>query len=148
MTEECFICCEPGGQKRCKCNTVVHDQCLFRMIATVPSHNGKCAVCKQNYFSVSVKQTKECKMLFSFYVFVALYCLLGLELFAVFMTMNHVQKYGNNVVWLYVEITVAICHILFTLSLHYFHLMNTNKCCCCFVARSHIQMLEMALLSV
>lgn len=143
MVEECFVCCEPGGHKRCSCNTVVHDTCLLRMMATVPSHNGECPVCRQKYLCVTVRQRKRCKLHLSFYVFAALYGVLSLEILGVLLILYHIGNEGPTV-WIYVGGSVAACQMLATLSLHYFHLINTNRCCCWQVTTSHVQRIEMA----
>ena len=58
----CFVCFDHGGYKRCNCNTFVHDQCLARLLQSVPSHSGKCAVCCSEYYNVHTTTKNSCKV--------------------------------------------------------------------------------------
>ncbi len=48
---ECFICMGTEDQlyKVCRCDTVVHEQCLVRLVNNTPSHSTNCPVCRQAY---------------------------------------------------------------------------------------------------
>lgn len=54
---QCFLCHETGSPQSgdtllyhvCKCNVLVHEECLTHMIQRVPSHRTRCAVCLTPY---------------------------------------------------------------------------------------------------
>lgn len=127
---ECFICLEPGGRKRCKCNTTVHDECLNRMMQSVPSHNGSCAVCREIYSNVQMTEHRRCytspKTLLIFGVFYA-----GLVFQIVFLIWT--TQYNSRFAQI---ITILCCgtitlYSIILLATHYRHKKETGGFCCC-----------------
>ena len=47
----CFVCAgsDPPLLRVCDCTTVIHARCLRELIARVPSHASRCAVCHKDY---------------------------------------------------------------------------------------------------
>lgn len=48
---ECYVCLNerPILIKPCGCNALVHEECLIKVIKSVPAHADRCPVCKTNY---------------------------------------------------------------------------------------------------
>lgn len=59
---ECFICLEGGGRQRCNCSLHVHDECLTRLLASIPNHNGRCAACKSTYTETQMSKRYVCNV--------------------------------------------------------------------------------------
>ena len=59
---ECFICMETDNSlyKVCRCDTVVHAECLRRLVNSTPSHSTNCAVCREAY-DISTTSKRSCQ---------------------------------------------------------------------------------------
>lgn len=55
MDDVCFVCFDdtPPLHRVCTCKTVVHSECLKRLVQTVPSHHTACPVCMHTYATQS-----------------------------------------------------------------------------------------------
>ena len=52
----CYICHETGGRVRCKCRMPIHDDCLIRLLNTVPNARaGRCVICNNRYTGVRLR---------------------------------------------------------------------------------------------
>lgn len=133
---ECIVCLQPGGNKRCRCNTTVHDTCLNRMMQSVPSHNGTCAVCKQAYSNVELRHYSKytCTTLRALLVFVVLYAGVCLQVFSLLVWVVQIDR-------VYAQILVLICtaslisYMTIVVFVHVHHAREMRFACCC--ARVH-----------
>lgn len=129
--DECFVCLERGGQRRCRCALSVHDECLQRLMDKVPAHNGSCTVCHAQYTDVEATTHRACVILESFRVFTVPYFVLGahtLLLVLIFMTTSLHREYA----WI---VLVACCmegiSFFSVVVLHVVHRQRLGSLCCC-----------------
>ena len=125
--EECFVCLEAGGRRRCKCNTQIHDACLARLISSVPSHRGVCAVCKEQYTGVRLTTRKVWKGPDSNWVAVFCMTYMFFILSAVFTTVALVEGLGIIKKICFFFLTVSSSHAVFV---HVVYRKMYGKWCC------------------
>lgn len=57
-SDPCYVCLQEGGRQRCMCSAPIHDECIKRLIKSVPTAaGGECAVCKTMYIGVKLNET-------------------------------------------------------------------------------------------
>lgn len=124
---ECFVCFGTKNVLRvCKCNMGVHVECLRKVVERVPSHNGRCAVCKERYPCVVARSVNECQvrqpLLCLLYGSVLVAC--GMYLWLIFVLKE---------LWFTVFI-LSLYAMLFCLLIplaHYRLYRQTGYVCCC-----------------
>lgn len=123
--DACFVCFESGGSKRCRCNTIVHDHCLVRLIDSVPSHTSACAVCKAPYAGVTVVADRRCSLVpASCCVFTSVYVGIVLVAFA-----TCIMLFYGRYAWCALFGAMLPMSLASTWWLHHIHRLEQGTCC-------------------
>ena len=60
---QCYVCFGEEGvlEQRCRCNNLIHPECLDVLMRTTHSHATQCAVCLTSYRDVEIVRMRRCK---------------------------------------------------------------------------------------
>lgn len=141
----CFVCTEAATERAplyrvCSCKTFVHEACFRTLLARVPSHRARCAVCLQPYAGVVLRPcvrrhcTCEPVLVFAYVVMAAMWT-----------TFVLLHRYVHARRSLSLELSLVFVYCIFaigcTFSLVCLHrqfvLQHERLCCvtCCAVQR-------------
>ena len=128
--DECFVCLERGGQRRCQCALSVHDECLQRLMDKVPAHNGNCTVCHARYTDVEATTHRACIILNSFRVFTVPYFVLGAHTLLLVLILT-TRAYRDHAWVVLVVFCMEGISFFSVVVLHVTHRQRLGSLCCC-----------------
>ena len=132
MELECMICAESDNigplYKPCHCNTVIHEECLTRLVV-VSSHQQQCPVCLKEYDIkiTSKKNLYDCER--QGLIFFILSYLLSVSISILFITLI-LYYLSNFYVLISLSIIGAISSFTPIIFIHCFYYKRTRKLCC------------------
>lgn len=132
MEFECMICAESNNigplYKPCNCNTVVHKECLLRLI-NVNTHQKKCPICLKEYniIVISKKKIYNCEKQGLIFFILFYFLSILIIIFFIFVILLYLSNFYSI---LLLSLLCSIFSLVPIMFIHYFYYTRTRRLCC------------------